>query len=795
MGVTRSRFNSGEWSPELQARYDLDGYAGACKQMLNFIAKPEGGAYNRGGMKYVSSGLTLGDNTRCIPFVYGNTQEYMLVFTDSGTIYVLKDKTPLLSGGVPVEVTNGHPLAASAIGQMDYAQTEDTIYFTHSSVGPFSITRDTSDETDWTRTTISFGSSISRPDAPTDGTNNPSSLYFYVSLVSAATGEESLMSLGELAIGGDVLTFGTITDEYYYKVFILNEATGNYHLAASMLPGSYIYTVASTLDVEDYPIGYPYVLFGLSGQYSFDAAGGYPSLVTVHDQRLVFAATVNNPRKVFMSQVGLPTNFQYAGDLRATDSFAFDLSTPAGEELSWLVSRESLLIGTTQAEYVVKPASGGATITATSIDARANSRFGSIKYVKPEEVGQSVLFADRTGEAVRAQEYTYTSEGYAAPDVGIRSRHLFNGLSITSMAYQKNILWAVVSGKLLGMTYDRDQSIYAWHRHNTGALGFDTFGSVAVLRNRTTGKDELYIFNKTRGSVEVLTEHLPADERFRENDDLADLKQGNFLDYSVTSDVGAADITGVTLGTTTTLTISAGHGLTSGDENSSFIDISGIPYVSGINGRFRFEYVSATQIIVRGYEPLTTDILSCDKLETDSSVVSSIDLTNIGGSLRVPVSSHSGFTHLYGQSGVYAVVDGIVDTSPTVSVAGVITTDPPASIAHAGIPYTAKLKPVDFLYDTQSGSIVSKDRLISSAVFTLKNTQCIQVANTENDSLTDYSFPDAEVYGEPRPLFNGDIEVFIEGETERASSLYIQCDSPVSCHVLRVTAEVTPGDN
>ena len=46
-------FNSGELSPRLFGRDDLDQYASGVETMLNFIIRPEGGASKRSGTRFV----------------------------------------------------------------------------------------------------------------------------------------------------------------------------------------------------------------------------------------------------------------------------------------------------------------------------------------------------------------------------------------------------------------------------------------------------------------------------------------------------------------------------------------------------------------------------------------------------------------------------------------------------------------------------------------------------------------------------------------------------------------------
>ena len=125
-------------------------------------------------------------------------------------------------------------------------------------------------------------------------------------------------------------------------------------------------------------------------------------------------------------------------------------------------------------------------------------------------VGNVVLFAAAHGGHLREMAYHFQSQGYETQDVSLFASHLFDGYSITSMAYAKGptpVIWAVRSdGMLLGLTYIPEQEVAAWHRHTTGAS--DTFEAVCVVSEAED--DRLYVIVKrdikgtTKRFVEVL---------------------------------------------------------------------------------------------------------------------------------------------------------------------------------------------------------------------------------------------------------------------------------------------------
>ena len=102
-----------------------------------------------------------------------------------------------------------------------------------------------------------------------------------------------------------------------------------------------------------------------------------------------------------------------------------------------------------------------------------------------------VVFLQRAARKVRAMSFSWEKDIYASPDMTIIGEHITFG-GVTELAYQQeadSIIWAVRSdGTLLGLTYERDQQVFAWHRHNLGGSG--NVESVAVIPG--TNRDELW---------------------------------------------------------------------------------------------------------------------------------------------------------------------------------------------------------------------------------------------------------------------------------------------------------------
>ena len=86
--------------------------------------------------------------------------------------------------------------------------------------------------------------------------------------------------------------------------------------------------------------------------------------------------------------------------------------------------------------------------------------------------------------------YNWQSNAYTSIDISIMAPHLFNGYTLSDMAYCRApvpTLWCVRSdGALLGMTYVPEQQVYGWHQHTTSGA----FESVCVVSEGS--EDVLY---------------------------------------------------------------------------------------------------------------------------------------------------------------------------------------------------------------------------------------------------------------------------------------------------------------
>ena len=143
-----SSFSSGEISPKMRARMDAQLYRTGCKTLRNFIVTKQGAVTRRPGTYYVASSTSP---VRLIPFA-SSSGTFLLEFSDN-RIRFYKGGSLVLSGGSPYELT-GTGYTWPAVGELQTAMVEDSLWITHRNYPPKKLSRIS--DTSWTLTTISF---------------------------------------------------------------------------------------------------------------------------------------------------------------------------------------------------------------------------------------------------------------------------------------------------------------------------------------------------------------------------------------------------------------------------------------------------------------------------------------------------------------------------------------------------------------------------------------------------------------------------------------------------------------
>ncbi|TSA28581.1 hypothetical protein D4R71_00315 [bacterium] len=226
---------------------------------------------------------------------------------------------------------------------------------------------------------------------------------------------------------------------------------------------------------------------------------GWPAIVEFHpEDRLVFGNTHTEPYTYWMTRTGSYLDFSRSSPLQDDDGISSPLPGRKVNGINGLIPLSEMIALTLSNEVSIRSTAGP--LTPTTAWNKIHGWEGSYG-VKPVVVGNRAIYVQSTGTIVRDLGFDLSQESFVGADLTIFSNHLFLRHIITEIAYQQNpdrIVWAIRDdGKLLSMTYMREQEVVAWSWHDTND-GTDLFESVCTIRG--SGYDEVWVAVNRNGT-------------------------------------------------------------------------------------------------------------------------------------------------------------------------------------------------------------------------------------------------------------------------------------------------------
>ena len=211
---------------------------------------------------------------------------------------------------------------------------------------------------------------------------------------------------------------------------------------------------------------------------------GWPSYVEFHpEDRLIWANTYNEPQTYWMTASANYKSFVRNSPLQDADGISSPLPSRQVNGINGFLALSEIIALTLSNEVSIQ--SSGGPLTPTTAYNRVHGWEGSYG-VRPLVIGNRGIYVQSTGSIIRDLGFELNQNSFVGADLTIFSNHLFDGYTIEEMDYQQNpdrIVWAVRSdGKLLAMTYMREQEVIAWTWHDTND-GTDLFESVCCISN------------------------------------------------------------------------------------------------------------------------------------------------------------------------------------------------------------------------------------------------------------------------------------------------------------------------
>lgn len=246
---------------------------------------------------------------------------------------------------------------------------------------------------------------------------------------------------------------------------------------------------------------------------------GFPQAITAYQQRMIYGGSSYEPQRIWGTVTDDLENFNLGDGTLATDSFAFDLAAVSRGRIQWLISQTDLLVGFAGAEWIVNAGAGSfggssEPITPQQINAGEHSSWGSAPGIAPLLIGNTVVYPQRTGRTLQLMMFSVYTNKYQSQDITMYAEHLFS-TGIVQLDYQpvfrsQGLMWVVTrGGGLMGMTYDAQSNVYAWHRHVTeleddGSV--NAIQSVASIPGSGNEDDQVWIVVPRQGGrcIEML---------------------------------------------------------------------------------------------------------------------------------------------------------------------------------------------------------------------------------------------------------------------------------------------------
>ena len=728
-----SNFTAGELSPRLDGRNDLAKYSAGCATVENMVIYPHGAAARRPGTQYVSSVKTPANKTRLIPFEFSTTQTYIL---ELGNQYIrfYKDNGQILSGGSPYEISS--PYLTAEIFDIKFAQSADVMYITHPNHKTRKLSR--TGHTSWTLTEVDF---VNGPYLDT----NSSTTTITASAHTVGTGRTFTAS-ANIFVSTDVGRLVRFRDGYA-------EITG--FTSATVVTVEILKDTGSASGSTDWSLG------------AFSSTTGHPSCVSFFEQRLVFAATLNNPQTVYFSKSGDYENMDanIGGTVADDDAIIYTIASNQVNAIRFMAAGRTLIIGTAGGEFTVSGGGDNDAVTPTNILIKKQSNHGAAN-TDAIAVANATLFLQRAKRKIRELAYNFDVDGYTAPDLTILAEHITEG-GIVEMAYQEEplaIIWCVRNdGELIALTYQREQEVVAWHRHIFGgAFGSSkaVCESVAVIPTEDSEYELYMIIKRTiNGATTRYVEYLNTFDF-----DQTDNTSFNFLDSQLNYSGATSTLNGDISNSANTVIVASGTDFTS----SGKIKIGG-------------EIITYTG-------KSTNNLTGCTR-GTESTTAAA---HTSGDTVKQVVNSLSGLNHLEGQT-ASVLADGATHPDKTVS-SNAVTLDRFANSVKIGLGYTSILKTMRIDAGSQNGTSQAKTKRIYEVTARLYESVGVEVGPDLNNMERVPFRKSSDPMDQGIPPFTGDKEVEFRGNYDTDGFMIVRQTQPLPLTILSLYPRLVTND-
>lgn len=815
-------FSGGEIAPSLYGRIDMAKYQVALRKCDNFIVRQYGGVENRPGTQFIAAAKYPDRKCRLIPFQFSTVQTYALEFGHNYMRVIKDGGLVLTTGDVIYELAT--PYADSDVFGLKFTQSADVMTIVHPSYPPKELRRYAHDN--WQIV------DVETKNGPFEDINVDESVTVYASgttgtinltASSAIFGSEQigkLFYLEQPAVDSVPVWETSKTtaiddirraDSNYYRA---NTAGKTGTLRPSHTEGmawdgwggtgsddtgvqwEYLHSgfgiaritavagdgLSATADVisriPENAVGSDKASYKWA-RYAWNSVNGYPATVVYYQQRLYFAASSAYPQTIWASRTGDYKDFGKSNPVQDDDRIVYTYAGRQVNEIRHLIDVGSLVVLTSGGEFVAT-GDQNKVLTPSSFSLSSQGSNGSSD-VPPIAVSNIALFIQEKGSVVRDLAYSFDVDGFQGNDLTILANHLFQKRSIVDWSFCivpfSSAFCVRDDGKLLVLTYLRDQQVFAWSPQSSAGKYESTCGI------GEGSEDAIYfVVNRTiNGQVVRYIERLSS-RQFTNDLDAFFVDSG--LSYDGRNTEGR------------TATISGGSG------NWSYQ----VPYTLTMSGGSYFsagDVGAQIQFPYTGTDPVDgTDVamqLRCDIVSVESG--NSVTITanrDIPAVLQNTATTNwtmarqtfSGLEHLEGQT-VNILSDASVEPQKVVT-GGAVTLEKPGGVVHIGLPINAQFETLDININGQE-TLLDKKQLINTVTLVVNASRGIW-ASTPGGQWYEYPQREFEFYDDPVEDATGKVEVKLDSIWEKNGRLKIRQTDPLPLSVLAVIPRITVGD-
>lgn len=446
-------FSSGIVDDDFAYRSDVEKAVNGASVIDNFLPTIAGGLKRRPGTRRI--GRILGNKVKMFEFSDINADHGVMIFT-AGQIYVLASDGIVKKGEAILTIKT--PYTDDDIDKLSIAQSNKYVYVAcegkpvyridiNNNEAQFEIVRFASAlKKPWLQKVESYNT---EPDLATRR-------YEYVITGVDSQGKESTTS-DPLGITNQLLNTGSkntliweaLEGAESYNVY---RKTGGVYALLGNTRGTTFVDLNYAADSSKQP--------SFAEKGLFETKGNYPSFVTFVQNRLVLAATKNEPNTFWMSRVGKHTDFSKTPILAADERIKLTLQSNKVYKVTGVAATNKIVVFTKGGEWVL----GGEPFTPSSVSAQIQSNIGSNGQF--QTIGSSMLFADYSGKKVYEAGYNWQAGGFISGNLSIFCNSISKGKKIKRIErINSPVPYVFVlydDGSVAGFLYIQEQALTSW---------------------------------------------------------------------------------------------------------------------------------------------------------------------------------------------------------------------------------------------------------------------------------------------------------------------------------------------